>query len=79
MALDTLPLSTAGGEDRALMDAIMSLPYKYREAVLLYYYQGLTVREMSEALGVAASTISTRLKKSRERLRYDLEGGHEHV
>ena len=79
VALDTLPLSTAGGEDRALMDAIMSLPYKYREAVLLYYYQGLTVREMSEALGVAASTISTRLKKSRERLRYDLEGGHEHV
>lgn len=79
VALDALPLSTAGGEDRALMDAIMSLPYKYREAVLLYYYQGLTVREMSEALGVAASTISTRLKKSRERLRYDLEGGHEHV
>lgn len=45
------------------MEAVMNLPHKYKEVVLLYYYQGLNLMEISEALGVAASTISTRLKR----------------
>ena len=53
------------------MEAVMSLPHKYKEVVLLYYYQGLNLMEISEALGVAASTISIRLKKAREKLRRD--------
>lgn len=61
------------------MEAVMSLPHKYKEVVLLYYYQGLNLMEISEALGVAASTISTRLKKAREKLRRELEGGQAHV
>lgn len=44
------------------MEAVMNLPHKYKEVVLLYYYLGLNLMEISEALGVAASTISTRLK-----------------
>ena len=77
VAADTLPIQAA--EDRALMEAVMSLPHKYKEVVLLYYYQGLNLKEISEALGVAASTISTRLKKAREKLRRELEGGQAHV
>lgn len=76
---DALPLQAASDADRELMEAIMNLPYKLKEVVLLYYYQGLTLREIAEALGVAASTISIRLKKACERLRYDLEGGQAHV
>ena len=76
---DNLPLQAAGDEGRALMEAILNLPYKHKEVVLLYYYHGLNLKEISEALGVAASTISMRLKKARERLRRDLEGGQAHV
>lgn len=79
VATDTLPIQAASDEDRALMEAVMSLPQKYKEVVLLYYYQGLNLQEISEALGVAASTVSTRLKKAREKLRCELEGGHAHV
>lgn len=57
------------------MEAVMNLPHKYKEVVLLYYYQGLNLMEISEALGVAASTISTRLKKAREKLRRELKEG----
>ena len=79
VSADALPLQAASAENRALMEAILNLPYKHKEVVLLYYYQGLNLREISEALGVAASTISTRLKKARERLRRELEGGQAHV
>lgn len=75
---DTLPLKAASNEDRVLIEAIMNLPYKHKEVVLLYYYQGLGLKEISQALGVAASTISTRLKRARERLRRELEGGQGH-
>jgi len=79
VAADALPIQAASDEDRALMEAVLNLPYKYKEVVLLYYYQGLNLREISEALGVTVSTISTRLKKAREKLRCELEGGYGHV
>ena len=55
--------------------AVSRLPGKLREAVLLYYYQGMTLEEMAEALHTAKSTISTRLKQAREKLHITLEGG----
>ncbi|MEG1195382.1 MAG: sigma-70 family RNA polymerase sigma factor, partial [Clostridia bacterium] len=59
--------------------AVMSLPNRLKEVVLLYYYQGMTLKEISVTLGIAASSISARLQKAREKLRCDLEGGREHV
>lgn len=79
VAADTLPIQAASDEDRTLMEAVLNLPYKYKEVVLLYYYQGLNLREISEALGITVSTISTRLKKARDKLRCELEGGYGHV
>lgn len=76
---ERLPLKTSSMEDRTLMEAILGLPYKHREAVLLYYYEDLTLQEISQTLGIAVSTVSTRLKKAREKLRRDLEGGQPHV
>ena len=73
---EELTLQSVSESDRALMDAVLSLSYKHKEVVLLYYYQGMSLDEISGVLGVAASTISTRLKKAREKLRIDLEGGH---
>jgi len=76
---DILPLQADNDQDRALLEAVMSLPYRHKEVVLLYYYQGLNLQEISDTLGIAVSTASIRLKKARERLHRDLKGGHEHV
>ncbi len=75
---DALPLKAAKAEDYELMEDIMNLPVKYKEVLLLYYYQGMTLQEISETLGVAVSTLSKRLKKARESLRRELEGGQHH-
>lgn len=45
------------------------------EIILLYFYQQMTTREIAEILRIPQSTVATRLKKAREKLRVSLEGG----
>ena len=54
--------------------AIMALPRKLREAVILYYYQDMGTGEIADALGIAQSSVSNRLKRGRDKLRKALEG-----
>lgn len=61
-------------EDMDLSMAVMKLPRKMREAILLYYYQDLGTEEIAKVLGLTQSTVSYRLQKSREKLRKLLEG-----
>ena len=60
--------------DRELAAAVMKLPRKLREAILLYYYQGMNVNEMAEALRISHSSVSDRLIRGREKLKNMLEG-----
>lgn len=60
--------------DQTLLTSIMELPVKYREIILLYYYQELTIDEISEILHMNASTVGVRLKRGREKLEPMLRG-----
>ena len=60
--------------DEELADAVMRLSRKLREVILLYYYQGMNVNEIAEALGISHSSVSCRLKRGREKLKNLLEG-----
>ena len=60
--------------DDELTAAVLRLPLKLREAVLLHHYQGLNVNETAEALGISHSSASGRLKRGREKLKELLEG-----
>ncbi len=64
-------------EDTALLELVLRLPLKQREVVLLYYYQNMTMQEISETLHIAVSNISRRLESARKALRRQLEGGME--
>ncbi len=55
---------------------ISSLPRKLKDAVLLYYYQNMTVEEVAQALNTSPATISRRLNAARTKLRNLLEGGN---
>jgi RNA polymerase sigma factor FliA len=48
---------TAEVKDR-LADALQSLPERERVVIALYYYDGLTLREIGEVLGVTESRVS---------------------
>ena len=56
-------------EQRELMEAVMSLPPKYRSVIHLYYYEGYSVKETADILGVSVSSVTTRLARARERLK----------
>jgi RNA polymerase sigma-70 factor (ECF subfamily) len=64
-------------ERRRLMAEVEALPEALRQAVMLYYYDDLSYRELGELLGVSAATINARLTKARTILRERLTGESE--
>jgi RNA polymerase sigma-70 factor (ECF subfamily) len=60
--------------DEEVLRAVTGLPVKYREVILLYYYQEMTLREIAILLNVPQATVSTRLARARARLKDALKG-----
>ncbi len=58
--------------DRELYAAIMALDVKYRAVIVLYYYEGYSIRETAQLLGVPPATVGTRLARAREQLKLTL-------
>jgi RNA polymerase sigma factor (sigma-70 family) len=52
-----------------LSEAIRSLGYKYREAIVLYYYQEMSVAEIAGHTGCKENTIKARLARGRRSLK----------
>ena len=63
----------AGGREdprpHELWDAVLSLPPEQRTAVVLFYYEDLSLREIARTLRVPEGTVKSRLSRGRERLR----------
>lgn len=79
VSLDLLPEPTQEYDNWNSLDlarAIMKLPVKLKEVVLLYFYHDMTMREISEALGVSASVVSKRIKQACSKLEGILGRGY---
>lgn len=61
-------------DHREVLEAVLSLPQKYREVVYLHYYENYTALEISRILGKKVNTIYTLLTRSRKMLREKLGG-----
>lgn len=59
-------------EDMDIFNAVMSLPKKERTVIHLFYYEDMTIKEISKILKVKESTITTRLSRAREKLKVKL-------
>ena len=59
--------------DDTVISAVGALPTKYREAVLLRYYQGMKLREIAEALGLTEGAVRKRLSRASGILRRGLK------
>lgn len=68
-----LPMQEVNDEARQLYAAVQTLPTKYREVVLLHYYQEMSVDDMAAAYHVARSTIYRRLDIAHQLLKKTLE------
>lgn len=58
----------------ALAEAVSRLKPEFKEVVLLFYYQGFSVTEIADMLGIAEGTVSSRLSRAREKLQKELQG-----
>ena len=45
--------------------AVFDLPQKYREVIVLYYYEDMKVREIAHMLKLSVNSVSTRLRRGR--------------
>ena len=61
-------------ERQELREAVRKLPAGFREVVLLHYFQGYGIAEISQMLGVPEGTISSRLSRARKKLEELLKG-----
>ena len=51
---------------KGLNECLQKLPVSQKEALILYYFQGLTMDEMSEVMDAKTSTIKSWLKRGKE-------------
>ena len=65
-------------DHREVLEAVISLPRKYREVIYLHYYEGYTAPQISEILGKNTNTVYTLLARSKTLLKERL-GGDAHV
>lgn len=64
-------------ESSDILEAVLSLPAKYRDVVYLHYYEDYTAPQISKILHKNVNTVYTLLTRSKELLREKLGGeGH---
>lgn len=57
-----------------LWDVVSALKEEYRIVIVMFYYNDLSIKEISKILGIAVGTVKSRLNRGREMLRRALEG-----
>ncbi len=61
-------------EKSELFSSIMNLKQTYKDIILMYYYQQLSVKEISQILGISESNAFTRLSRARQLLKDEIGG-----
>ncbi len=72
---ENLPLYEA--DDRALHDAVLSLPPKYRAVIHLYYFEGYDQGEIAGILNLSRTAVQTRMSRARDILKKELKENDE--
>ncbi len=58
-----------------LWDVLQQMKEEYRLAVVLFYYEGLSLRDISDVLNIPVGTVKSRLNRGKTELREALEKG----
>lgn len=66
------PIFYDESSDSSILEAVMSLPKDMSTAVHLYYYEEMSVKEISEAMKKSESAVKSLLFRARKLLRIEL-------
>ena len=56
-------------EDNSLFQMVMGMQEKYRTVLYLFYYEELSIKEISDILKLRVTTVTTRLARARNQLK----------
>lgn len=77
----TLPIDTIAEQaaelppdNREILEAVLSLPQKYRDVIYLHFYEGYSAPEISGILGKNVNTVYTHLTRAKQMLK-EMIGG----
>jgi len=59
---------------REVLEAVLSLPEKYKDTIYLHYYEGYTAAEIGKILGKKENAVYSLLSRGRGMLREKLGG-----
>lgn len=66
--------SNISPDHKEVLEAVLSLPARYRDVVYLHFYEGYTAPEISQILHKNVNTVYTLLNRSKQMLQKKLEG-----
>ena len=76
---EDIPVQFETQEESDVYTATAELPKKYRAVIHLYYYEDMSVSEISKCLNRNESTIKSQLHRARALLKTKLKGGSSFV
>ena len=71
--LDASSINAEFERDLVLYEALLSIPSKDRDIILLFYTENLSYKEISEVLGIPVSLVKVRLHRAKKKLKEALE------
>lgn len=66
-------------EQDMVFTALQELPLKYRTVLHLFYFEDLSVAQISSVLGIEAGTVKVQLTRARAQMRDRLKGEYNHA
>ena len=70
--LDPLRESLPARETQHIQE-LYALPAKWKTVLILHYFEGYSIKEIGEILGLSESAVKKRLQRAREALRLELQ------
>ena len=65
---DIYEYKSSGGEESGILDALMTLPEKFRLVLILFYVEEYPVKDIAKMIGKTPSAVKMRLQKGRKLL-----------
>ena len=72
---DNSGIDDSMNEKNQVMEAVLSLPEKYRTVIHLFYYNGYSIKEIAAIVGKKPATVGTLLARGRTLLKNMMIGG----
>lgn len=73
-SIDDLEIPTEDPTEKDVLQEVLRLPRKYRDAIYLYYYEDYPVSEVAKILNEKENTVHTHLRRAKAILKSQLRG-----